>query len=310
MRVPTYNIKYMDTPERKEFDLRRDGLREIPSLGWCGSLQTQPDRPLHHHFGALEIHFLERGHKFYKVGGRELELHGGDLFITLPSESHSTGGRPVESCAAYWVHVFLPKRGQSFLSLPPQEAAALAEALRSLPSRHFRASTRAKFLFGRLLDLRSEAETALRPTRLRQAMIELLLEIIDSSISVRRIRGDRGSIMREVARTIENRATEDFRMKDMARLAGYSLSHFKLAFKEETGLSPRQFILRARVKIACHRLATTRDPIGKIALDLGFSTSEYFATVFRRLIGDSPRQYRKNGARRSGPSHRKDDGQS
>ena len=115
-------------------------------------------------------------------------------------------------------------------------------------------------------------------------MVELLLETIDNA--ARHANGGRGSMVREVVRIIESGPGEDFRIKELARLAGYSLSWFKMRFKEETGVSPRQFILRTKIDIACRRLASSEDSIGKIAGELGFPNAQYFATVFRRLDAD------------------------
>jgi AraC-like DNA-binding protein len=330
MRVPYTDIRveYMDTPERKTFDLRPDGLREVPMLGWCSYSHARPDLPTHHHPGVIEMHFLDRGRQVSEVEGQDYELHGGDLFITQPGEAHSTGGKPVEPCVLYWLNVRLPRPGQQLLRLPLKETAALAEALRSLPARQFRAGPLVKTLFDRLLELhgRPSGETgtvprgkggqspfphrpvsALRLTRMRQAMLDLLLEIIDGA--ARHAAGGPGKIMREMTRIIESRSSEDLRMEDLARIAGYSLSWFKMRFKEEIGISPRQFILRTKIDMACRRLLASDEPISKIAGDLGFPTSQYFATVFRRLTRVSPRRYRQEGTRVLRPSHRQEDGQ-
>ena len=111
--------------------------------------------------------------------------------------------------------------------------------------------------------------------------------------------------MAKVIETIESQPDADFRLQHLARQAGLSLSRFKVRFKEETGMSPRQFIVRSKVDTARSRLRTGQEPIGKIALDLGFPTSQYFATVFRRLMGVSPKQYRWRLTAR--PSHRRED---
>ena len=162
----------------------------------------------------------------------------------------------------------MPPAGRTLLGLPKADTAELVETVRSLPARQFRGSPRAKALFDRLLELHARPPTVLRQTRMRLAVLELLLEIIDSG--ARHAAGDAGAIVREVVQIIQSRPKEEFRIEDLARIAGYSLSWFKTRFKEETGISPRQFILRTKIEMACRRLTSGNDPIGKIAGDLGF----------------------------------------
>ena len=308
MRVPFTDIRveYMDTPERKVLDLRRDGIKEVPMLGWCNYSRARPDLPAHCHKGVIEVHYLDRGQQFFEVEGQEYHLHGGDLFVTRPGEVHSTGGRPVKPCVLYWLNLRVPKPGRTLLLLPPRETVSLLEALQSLPQRHFRGSPMVKGLFDILLNLHSEPQVPLHRTRMRQALVQLLLEIIDcaAQLAVR----DPVSSIKRIAQMIEGRPAEEFQIRTLAQMAGLSLSWFKTRFKEQIGLSPRQFILRTKVNAACRRLLASDESITKIGGELGFPTSQYFATVFRRMMGVPPKTYRLEDIAR-GPSHRGEDGQ-
>jgi AraC-like DNA-binding protein len=93
-------------------------------------------------------------------------------------------------------------------------------------------------------------------------------------------------------REIESRPQETFFLKDLARQSHLSLSRFKTRFKSETGIPPKQFILQCKLAAARERLVSTDDSICQIAMDLGFSSSQYFATVFKRLMGISPKECR------------------
>jgi len=309
MRVPFTSIRaeYVDTPERRALDLRLDGLSDVPLLGWCRYSRARPDLPRHHHPGVLEVHLLQRGHVVFEVEGRPYMLHGGDAFVTQPGERHSTGGEPIAPCVLYWLNLRLPKRDSPLLDLPLEESAALIQALRSISQRQFRAGPRLKGHFDRLLELHDHSEARFRSIRIRQAAVELFLELIDRSQQPDP--ADHPPGIEQVARAIRGRPGEDFRMKDLARMAGLSLSWFKARFKEELGISPRQFILRTRIEAACERLCDVEESISKIAMELGFPTSQYFATVFRRVTGVSPTQYRRNGIATRGPSRRAEDGQ-
>lgn len=79
----------------------------------------------------------------------------------------------------------------------------------------------------------------------------------------------------------------------IAKAVGCSRARLFEVFKETTGLTPNDYWQRVRVERAYQQLLTTRDSITKIAMDCGFTTSQYFCTVFRKYWGISPRDCRK-----------------
>jgi len=98
-----------------------------------------------------------------------------------------------------------------------------------------------------------------------------------------------------VARTLrllESRLVESHTLGDLARAAGLSRYHFLRTFKRVTGVTPHQWLLRARLRDAAQRLVATRDPITEIALDVGFEDLSNFIRSFRTEFGVSPRRYR------------------
>ena len=298
--------EYMDTPRRRVLDLRREGLSEIPMLGWYSYSRARPDLPVHRHAGGLEVCYLERGNQVFEVSGQQYRLSGGDVFVTFPDEPHSTGGNPSEPGILYWINVRLPKRGNSLFALPRSESTSLVQALQGLPYRHFRATRQTKELFDELFKLHARPEVVLRASRMRCAAIRLLVEIIDGAARRAAVRTSKR--MAEIIEWILANPSASFRLDELARRAGLSVSHFKKRFKAEAGLSPWQFILRSKIETAKQWLKTSEASITDVALDLGFASSQYFATVFKRMAGVTPTAYRRSPIVRS-PSTRTDDGQ-
>jgi AraC-like DNA-binding protein len=66
--------------------------------------------------------------------------------------------------------------------------------------------------------------------------------------------------------------------------------------------------LQTKIEAAQKRLRAGGDSITQIAMDLGFVSSQYFATVFKRIAGQTPRDYRTSLVSYR-PSMRADDGQ-
>jgi hypothetical protein len=134
--------------KRTVVDLRAIGIPEVPVLGRYDYREAHRGIDLHAHEGALEICYLAKGRQLYRVGNKNYVLMGGDVFVTFPDETHSTGNAPQEKGRLYWVQVILPRRRRPFLNSDSAGAAALIERLRALPHRHFQGAS----ILGKLLD--------------------------------------------------------------------------------------------------------------------------------------------------------------
>ena len=308
MKIPYMDIQaeYKETRYRRVLDLRPDGLDEVPMLGWYHYAEARPDLPVHRHAGGFEICYLERGRQVFEVNGQQSTLSGGDIFFTLPDEPHSTDGNPSEPGILFWINVRLPESPLGLFGLQQDESNALINSLLHLPHRHFRATAQTKALFEELFALHDRAEVSQRTTRMRCTAVRLLFEIIDGGLQHNT--ATTSQCMRNVIQWIHNHPGEEYSLKDLARRADLSISHFKKRFKTETGLSPWQFILLHRIEVARERLLTSDVPVTQLAHSLGFNSSQYFATVFKRMTGETPSECRK-GTHARKPSKRLDDGQ-
>jgi PAS domain S-box-containing protein len=107
------------------------------------------------------------------------------------------------------------------------------------------------------------------------------------------------SIAEAVKRMLE-RPGEIVSVTELARELQLSHRHFDRRFKEDTGLTPKQFLGRSRVQLACRLLQQTDQSIGEIALDLGYCDQSAFTAQFRRRMGFTPHRYRKHFVKRMG----------
>jgi transcriptional regulator GlxA family with amidase domain len=78
----------------------------------------------------------------------------------------------------------------------------------------------------------------------------------------------------------------------MARMAGVSPNHFVLLFTRATGLTPHQYVLRARIDSAKLHLKDEALSIAEVSRLTGFRTQEHFTKVFRKIVGVTPREFR------------------
>ena len=71
---------------------------------------------------------------------------------------------------------------------------------------------------------------------------------------------------------------------------GYS--KFRKSFKEYTGFPPAKYIQQVRIVKIKEALTNSTRPFKQIAYEMGYDNDDYFFTVFRRLTGMTPQQYR------------------
>jgi AraC family transcriptional regulator len=83
-------------------------------------------------------------------------------------------------------------------------------------------------------------------------------------------------------------------LQTIAAESGYSRTHFLRTFRASTGYSPHDWLTRLRIEEAKARLQKKAYSLIDIALDCGFSSHGHFTNTFRRIVGVTPREYRRN----------------
>jgi len=100
--------------------------------------------------------------------------------------------------------------------------------------------------------------------------------------------------MARVMSWMDEHDSEPVSVKGLARRAAMSERTFQRHFREATGFSPMDYLIRARIRRAQEWLVQPQEqlPVTEIAFRCGFQDSNYFTRQFRRCVGLSPRQYR------------------
>ena len=83
------------------------------------------------------------------------------------------------------------------------------------------------------------------------------------------------------------------RVDELAELMGMSSSLFFRTFKAAMGASPRQYITRRRVELACSTMLSTRERLSEIAVASGFYDQSQLCRAFRKTLGLSPGSWRR-----------------
>jgi AraC-like DNA-binding protein len=145
-------------------------------------------------------------------------------------------------------------------------------------------------------DERSTAEDSLR----RAA--EILQEIGEADGGgVKQARGGLSPWqVRKVTNHIEAHLDCTIRNEDLAALVRLNPSHFGRAFRNSFGEPPHEYVMRRRVERAQGLMLSTDAPLSAIALDCGLADQAHLSRLFRRIVGETPRAWRR--ARASAPA--------
>lgn len=86
---------------------------------------------------------------------------------------------------------------------------------------------------------------------------------------------------------------DKFTLGQLAQQVGYTEYYLSKKFKREVGLTPNEYIRKARLERAALLLRTTQEDVQEISERLQFCSQSYFADHFRRLFGVTPTEYRQ-----------------
>jgi AraC family transcriptional regulator len=90
---------------------------------------------------------------------------------------------------------------------------------------------------------------------------------------------------------LRNNFIDPPRLSQLSAEAGVHQVHVARQFRKYYGLTIGEFVRQTRVEFARNRLRNSDTPIVEIALEAGFAHQSHFTTVFKKLMGVTPRQY-------------------
>ncbi len=286
-----FNVLVDPSSERKIIDLRKLKFRDIYVLGRYNYAYAHKPLEKHTHGKMIEICLQDEGTQSYHIGGSDYCLKGGDVLVTFPNEIHGSGNMPQNRGRLYWMLIRIPGRNERFLNLPASESRALVNGLLSVKPRHFKGRRMLKYYLERIFEAHDFREAPMREAEIKNWVLRFLLDVLADA---RQFAESRISYqIRQVLDHIQNHISTDFvSLETLASIAKLSLPRFKARFKQETGFTPHNYMMLQKIELAKAMIANSEKSVTDIGIGLGFTSSQYFATVFKRYTGQTPNQCR------------------
>ena len=287
--------------------LARNALPGVKVVGFWDADRRQDWGLDWHRNEGIELTFLESGRLGFAVEGEEFHLKAGDLTFTRPWQQHRVGDPHVDAGRLHFlildVGVRRPHqtwRWPSWIVLTADDLRQLTDILRHNEQPVWHATTEVARSFSRIgaaveADQDGSGISSLA-VHLNQLFL-LLLEMfrcqevsLDESLSSTRRTVE--LFWTDLSQNPDHLALE-WTVRGMARRCGMGVTNFIHHSKQLVNMTPIQYLNHCRLTAAAQLLKEHPDrSITDLALACGFASSQYFATLFRRNFGTTPRAFR------------------
>ncbi|MFC5408913.1 helix-turn-helix domain-containing protein [Larkinella bovis] len=161
---------------------------------------------------------------------------------------------------------------------------------------HFRNGLEISLLIDKIIRLYRE-NNVMKPFFIHKSLEELIVRLMQTQ--ARRVLIDQARNFMNTHRLafvveyIRNNLTKALAIDELSNQACLSKSHFFRLFKNELGISPIQFILQERIRLAKQILTNPAKSITDACYESGFNSLTHFSNAFRTIERISPRQYKQ-----------------
>ena len=275
----------------------------VCSLGyWHAAGEQRHGLPPHRNEG-IELTMALQGESAVMADGKSLLLRPGDIMITRPWQLHSVG----EACFAKgkvgWLildvgmrHPHQAWRWPEWVNLTQADLALLTRSLRQNEDALRAATPELRDAFKRLVAVADAGTGLFRGSRIATGVCDVLLRLLELfHENPVRLRPALTDSLRSVRLFVQDLQAQPLpqSVEAMAEACGLGVTRFGILFKEATGVTPGDYLLRRRLAEACHLLRTAPAlSVEAVGRRVGFSHGNYFARIFRKAYGVTPGVWR------------------
>jgi AraC family L-rhamnose operon transcriptional activator RhaR/AraC family L-rhamnose operon regulatory protein RhaS len=260
-----------------------------------------PFPPHSHEFSELVI--ITGGHGLHETGTETWELQEGDVFVIAGPRPHHY--RELRDLRLVNVMVQPGKLELGLRDLPTLPGYHMLFTLRgSWRRRTFRSRLHlSPQELGHVTGLVDELDAELKARApgfrfMAAAAFMRIMGFLSRAYSRSRGPDDRALLrVAEALSHVERHFDQPVTIGELARIAAMSRRNFVRVFRKATGNPPVAHLIQLRLGRAAALLRDTGRRITDVAFDVGFNDSNYFARQFHKVLGVSPREYRRLHAR-------------
>ena len=226
------------------------------------------------------------GAGWFRVGEQECTVKTNQYFILPAGVPHAYGSDENNPWTIYWIH-FKGKLASYFAG----QASRPIEIKPSVQSRISNRNDLFEEIF-RTLEMGYSHENLLYACSAFHYYLGSL-RYLQQYREAARNESDSNDIVTAAIHYMKENLEKKLTLTDLATHIGYSPSHFSVLFSKRTGYAPLTYLNQLKIQQACHLLDFTDMKVNQICFKIGIEDTYYFSRLFSKVMGMSPREYKK-----------------
>jgi AraC-like DNA-binding protein len=247
----------------------------------------------------LRIYYVIDGRFDWTIQDQNYILYPGDLAVVLPGQCFGGQKDLLDIGTISWMHIELEQLDQNgkivigkWSRLSESETRTIG---RILLLNNYPVLSKLKEAGATFQNIHNEFtnQEIGYCTRINQLVDELFILIARQLTRQNNSRRDFPQTFMKLEQTLRENLSHQWTVEEMAALVGLGITAFSEKVKSFTGFSPLNYLINIRISEAIKLLKRQDVHVTDIALDVGFYSSQHFATTFKKLTGYTPSEFRK-----------------
>ena len=251
----------------------------------------------YHWHQCVEFLYISKGYGIVVVDNQHYTARPGRLFIFPPFCLHKVQVEETEKNQYHrtTMHIEQSAVVSALQSFPRQQQQFAALGASHVPAQIYDLSEQSEFMETIL----QQFETINRNNEYSAGEVAFLVMQIMAFLPGQpqyMVPGQQ-TVASRIMNWVEDHYANKFSLDALAADMGLSRSYTSRVFRQQTGGSIHEYLLTRRIKRSCDLLRSTPLSIDEIAQAVGFGEVTYFITCFKKMMNQTPLQYRKLAAK-------------
>lgn len=276
----------------------------VSSVGYWDATSQQDWGLNWHRNEGIEITFLETGTMPFSLANDQYIIHPNEVTITRPWQPHKLGDPYIGVGKLYWVILDVGVRcphqewnWPPWITLTEKDLSELTGMLRQNEQPIWKTNQEIGKCFQKIGNVITCDKSGEKESWIAIYINELLMHFLeffrngpfqwDESLV------NSSRTVQLFIKDLRNSYFEPWTLERMAEYCGLKVTRFVHYFRQLTNMTPMNYLTHVRLETAANLLVSQHARgINEICYDCGFTSSQYFSTVFRKQYGCSPTAYR------------------